>query len=86
MCKSLHMTQTHRKHIVFDPQVMSFLEKYQQRHGLPSFSAAVEAAAHALRQQELRAEYEQFARDYAGNRDAQAEAEAWLGLPMQEQE
>lgn len=80
------MSQAHRKHVVFDPQVISFLEHYQQRHNLPSFSAAVEAAAHALRRQELRTEYEQFARDYAQDREAQTEAEAWLGLPMQEQE
>jgi len=65
---------------------MSFLQAYQQRHKLPSFSDAVKAAAYALQQQELRAEYEQFTRDYAGDREAQAEAEAWLGLPMQEQE
>lgn len=80
------MTQSHRKHVVFDPPVMQFLENYQQRHKLPSFSAAVEAAAAALQQQELRADYEQFARDYAADTAAQEEAEAWLGLPMQEVE
>ena len=80
------MTQAHRKHVVFDPQVAKFLEDYQTRHRLPSFSAAVEAAAAALREQELKREYDRFARDYAADPTAQAEAEAWLGLPMQEQE
>lgn len=80
------MTQAHRKHVVFDPPIMEFLESYRERHNLPSFSAAVEAAANALQQQELRAGYEQFARDYAADKEAQAEAEVWLGLPMQEQE
>lgn len=80
------MTQAHRKHVVFDAQVMKFLEDYQTRHRLPSFSAAVEAAAAALREQELKREYERFASDYAADAEAQAEAEAWLGLPIQEQE
>lgn len=80
------MTQAHRKHVVFDPQVMQFLEQYQQRHQLSSFSAAVEAAVDALQQQELRNGYAQFARDYAQDEAAQAEAAAWLGLPMQETE
>lgn len=80
------MTQAHRKHIVFDPQVVKFLEDYQTRHHLPSFSAAVEAAAVALRERELKSEYERFARDYETDSAAQSEAEAWLGLPMQEQE
>lgn len=86
VCKIEHMTQAHRKHVVFDAQVMKFLEDYQTRHQLPSFSAAVEAAAVALRQQELRREYERFAHDYAADAEAQAEAEAWMGLPMQEAE
>ncbi|MFC3861142.1 hypothetical protein ACFOPQ_10270 [Deinococcus antarcticus] len=80
------MTQTHRKHVVFDPPMMQFLESYRERHNLASFSAAVEAAVAALQQQELRAGYEQFARDYATDKEAQLEAETWLGLPMQEQE
>ncbi|WP_261665238.1 hypothetical protein [Deinococcus sp. Marseille-Q6407] len=79
------MTQAHRKHVAFEPQVARFLEHYQQRHGLPSFSAAVEAAALALQEQELRAGYAQFAQDYAQDEEAQQEAEAWLDLPMQEQ-
>ena len=80
------MTQAHRKHVVFAPQVVKFLEDYQVRHCLPSFSAAVEAAAAALRERELRNEYERFASEYAADPTAQAEAEVWLGLPMQERE
>lgn len=86
VCKIKPMTQAHRKHVVFDAQVMKFLEDYQTRHQLTSFSAAVEAAAVALRQQELKREYERFSHDYAADAEAQAEAEAWLGLPMQETE
>lgn len=79
------MTQSTRRHVVFDPKIMQFLEHYQQSHALPSFSAAVEAAALALQERELREGYAQFARDYASDKIAQQEAEAWLGLPMQEQ-
>ncbi|GAA5503714.1 hypothetical protein Dxin01_03475 [Deinococcus xinjiangensis] len=86
MCKNWPLTQGRRKHVVFDPQVVKFLEDYQVRHRLPSFSAAVEAAAAALRHQELKSEYERFAHEYAADPTAQAEAEAWLGLSMQEQE
>ena len=80
------MTQSIRKHVAFDPQIMQFLEQYQRSHDLPSFSAAVEAAALALQERELRSGYAQFAQDYANDENAQQEAEAWLGLPMQEHE
>ncbi|MFC6619300.1 hypothetical protein [Deinococcus radiophilus] len=79
------MTHSTRRHIAFDTQTLQFLEQYQERHGLPSFSATIEAAAAALQERELREGYERFARDYAGDEQARQEAEAWLGLPMQEQ-
>ena len=78
------MTQTHRKHVVVPQDTLSFLEAYQLKHGLPSFSATIEAAAQALRQQELRQAYEQYSQEYAADSQAQADADAWLDFPMQE--
>ncbi|CAM3784594.1 hypothetical protein [Deinococcus frigens] len=78
------MTQAHRKHVVFPPDTLRFLEDYQRKHQLPSFSATIEAAALALQQQELRQAYEQYAQDFARDAQAQAEAEEWLDFPMNE--
>ncbi|GAA5441807.1 hypothetical protein ACFQDE_19990 [Deinococcus caeni] len=76
------MTHVHRKHVVMPDDTLTFLETYQRTHNLPSFSAVIEAAALALKEQELRAQYAQYAADYAQNPDEQREAEAWLNLPM----
>ncbi|WP_133161795.1 hypothetical protein [Deinococcus koreensis] len=78
------MTETHRKHVVFPDHVLRFLERYQREHGLPSFSATIEAATKALEQQERRDAYARYAQDYASDPQAQAEAEQWLEFPMQE--
>ncbi|WP_293914276.1 hypothetical protein [Deinococcus sp.] len=80
------MKTTHRKHVLVPDQTIRILEDYQRRHGLTSFSGAVEAAAQALEQQELRAAYTDYTHEYAQNPQAQAEAEKWLGLPMEEVE
>jgi hypothetical protein len=80
------MSQAHRRHVILPEQTVKFLEQYQQQHGLTSFSATIEAASLALQQQELRRAYAQYAHDYANDPEAQAEAEAWLDLPMQETE
>lgn len=76
------MTQAHRRHVILAEQTLKFLERYQQQHGL----ATVEAASLALRQQELRRAYAQYAEDYARDPQAQAEGTAWLDLPMNETE
>jgi hypothetical protein len=78
------MTNAHRKHVVLPPQTVTFLEEYQSRHHLGSFSATVEAAVQALRQQELQREYQQYALDYARDTQEQQSADAWLGFPMEE--
>ena len=78
------MTNAHRKHVVLPPQTVAFLEEYQNRHHLGSFSATIEAAVQALRQQELQKEYQQYALDYAQNPQEQQSADAWLGFPMEE--
>ena len=61
-------------------QTLQFLEDYQRWHGLASLSAALKAAALALKRLALRQSYVQFAHDYANDPQAQAEAEAWLGF------
>lgn len=78
------MTHVHRKHIVMPEDTLSFLENYQRTHNLASFSAVIEAAALALKEQELRRQYAQYAADYTADPQEQAEAEAWLNLPMQD--
>ena len=78
------MESTLRKHIVLSKSVNEFLENYQASHNLPNFSATIEAAAKALKQQSLIAGYEQFAKDYAASEAMQREAETWLGQPMEE--
>ena len=55
------MPQAHRKHVILPEQTLKFLERYQQEHGLASFSATVEAASLALQRQELRRAYAQYA-------------------------
>ena len=80
----MSMTTSHRRHVILPEQALQFLEEYQRKYGLSSFSAALEAATKALQQEELRRSYAQFAHDYANDPQEQAEAEAWLALPMQE--
>ena len=78
------MTNAHRKHVVLPPQTITFLEDYQRRNHLGSFSATIEAAVQALRQQELQQEYQQYALDYAQNPQERHDAETWLAIPMDE--
>ena len=78
------MGSTLRKHVVLSRSANEFLESYQASHNLPNFSATIEAAAKALKQQSLIAGYEQFAKDYAASETMQQEAETWLGQPMEE--
>jgi predicted KAP-like P-loop ATPase len=78
------MESTLRKHITLPKSAYDFLEDYQQQKGLPNFSATIEAAVAALKQQSLIAGYEQFATDYATSKDMQKEAESWLELPMED--
>lgn len=78
------MAEAQRKHVVVPVQTLQFLEEYQKKHRLPSFSATIEAAAQALQQSELRLAYEAYAREYEQDEQAQAEAQAWLEFPMQE--
>ena len=78
------MTNAQRKHVLLPAQVTAFLEEYQARHHLSSFSATVEAAALALQQQELERSYREYANDYAQNAQEQQDAERWLGFPMDE--
>jgi hypothetical protein len=47
------METTLRKHITLLKSTYQFLEDYQRRQHLPNFSAAIEAAAQALKQQSL---------------------------------
>lgn len=51
---------------------------------MASFSATIEAAAEALRAQELEASYKAFTAEYEQDSDEQREAEEWLGMPMDE--
>lgn len=78
------MESTLRKHITLPKSAYEFLEDYQRREGLPNFSASVEAAVNALKQQSLVTGYKQFASDYAASKDMQKEAEDWLEQPMEE--
>jgi hypothetical protein len=78
------MESTLRKHITLPRSTYEFLEDYQRREGLPNFSATIEAAVNALRQQNIIAGYDQFAADYAASKNMQKEADAWLDLPMEE--
>ncbi len=80
------MNTTLRKHITLSKSVCDFLEDYQRREGLPNFSATIEAAVKALKQQSLIAGYEQFAADYAASKEMQREAEIWLEQPMKQHE
>ena len=77
------MENTLRKHITLPKATYDFLEAYQEKQGLANFSATVEAAVEALRQQTLVAEYKQFAEDYAASPDMRREAESWLSLPLE---
>ena len=78
------MDGIHRKHISLPERTVRFLEAYQSRHQLTSFSATVEAAASALEMLELEASYRAFAQDFSQSPAAQLEAETWLGFPMDE--
>lgn len=78
------MNDVQRKHVSLPLQTVRILEDYQKRHRLGSFSASVEAAALALEQRDLELAYMQFAEDYANDTAGQREAEAWLGVPMDE--
>ncbi len=78
------MTYAQRRHVTLSPEIVAYLEQYQQAHGLPNFSATVEAAAQALRRFERVQSYEEFARDYAEDPAMQEEAEPWLNAPMEE--
>ncbi len=80
------MTDTLRRHVMLPPEAVNLLEEYQASHGLRSFSSAVEAAVAALARQERQAAYQRYARDYAEDAGEQRDAEAWLGLPMDEGE
>ena len=74
------MTNAQRKHVLLPAQIAAFLEDYQARHHLGSFSASVEAAARALRQQELEHSYREYAQECTQDAQAQQEAERWLGF------
>jgi hypothetical protein len=78
------MESTLRKHITLPKSAYEFLEDYQRREGLPNFSASVEAAVNALKQQSLVAGYQQFTSDYAASKNMQKEAKDWLEQPMEE--
>jgi hypothetical protein len=78
------MESTLRKHITLPESTFKFLSEYQQREGLPNFSATVEAAAKALQRQVLISGYQQFAEDYANSASMQQEAENWLNPSMEE--
>jgi hypothetical protein len=78
------MESTLRRHITLPKSTYEFLEEYQRREKLPNFSATIEAAVNALKQQSLIAGYEQFATDYAASKKMQKEAESWLEQPMEE--
>ncbi|MGL4611516.1 MAG: hypothetical protein ACRCYY_17855 [Trueperaceae bacterium] len=78
------MESTLRKHITLPKSDYKFLEDYQRREGLPNFSASIEAAVNALKQQSLITGYKQFATDYAASKDMQKEASSWLEQPMEE--
>ena len=75
---------TLRKHITLTQSTYKFLTEHQHREKLPSFSAAIEAAAEALKKQDLIAGYEQFAADYAASKEMKEEAAAWLNKPMED--
>ena len=76
------MENTLRKHITLPKATYEFLSSYQRQAGLANFSATIEAAADALKQQSLRAAYDEFASDFANSPTMQKEAEGWLNLPM----
>ncbi len=78
------MESTLRKHITLPKSAYDFLLEYQRHRGLANFSATIEAAVEALRQQSLITEYRQFASDYANSEEMQEEAETWLALPMED--
>jgi hypothetical protein len=78
------MESTLRKHITLPKSAYEFLENYQQREGLPNFSATIEAAVNALKKQSVIAGYEKFAADYATSKKMQQEAQEWLELPMED--
>lgn len=78
------MEPVERRHVTLPVQTIQILERYRRTKGLASFSATIEAAAEALRAQELEASYKAFSADYAQDAAEQLEAEAWLGIPMDE--
>ena len=78
------MIHVQKRHVTLSPEIVAYLEKYQQAHGLPNFSATVEAAAQALQRFERVQSYEEFVRDYTEDPTMQEEAETWLNLPMEE--
>lgn len=77
------MAPDRRKQVTLTADTLRFLEDYQRKHQLPSFSATIEAAALALQHQELRQAYAQYAQDFAQDAQAQTEAEEWLDFPME---
>ena len=80
------METTLRKHVTLPKATYDFLESYRRKQGLANFSATVEAAAEALKQQTLVGEYKQFADDYTASQEMQREAESWLSLPIEVQD
>lgn len=84
MCYYLRMEPAERRHVTLPAQTITYLENYRRNKGLASFSATIEAAAEALRAQELEASYKAFTAEYEQDSDEQREAEEWLGMPMDE--
>ena len=78
------MKRVERRHVSLSAQTTEYLEKYRRDNGLASFSATVEVAARALRALELEASYKAFSAEYRLDPREHHEAEAWLGMPMDE--